>query len=50
MKKIRFFKNEKFGYVSIKQGDKHIATVSLDELKEFINNYDKDILYSENQK
>lgn len=48
MKKIRFFKNEKFGCVSIKQGEKEIAVVELKELKEFLSNYDRDILYLDN--
>lgn len=50
MKKIRIFKNEKFGQLTITQGDKHIAYVSLKELKDFLNDYNKDICYLENLK
>lgn len=50
MKKIKIFKNEKFGMLSITQGNKHIAYVSLKELKDFLNDYDKDICYLENEK
>lgn len=49
MKKIRLSKNEVYNYVHIQQGEREIAIIDLKELKDFINNYDKDICYFENK-
>lgn len=50
MKKIRIYKNERFNYIEIKQGDKFIGYIALDKLKELLNNYDKDLEYFENMR
>lgn len=40
---IKFIKDYKFRTVKIIKNNKEIATVSLDELKELVNNFDLDI-------
>nr|DAP71900.1 MAG TPA: hypothetical protein [Caudoviricetes sp.] len=40
---VKFIKDYKFRTVKIIKNDKEIATVSLDDLKELVNNFDLDI-------
>ncbi|MEF9952218.1 MAG: hypothetical protein RR782_02565 [Clostridium sp.] len=43
LKLIKFIKNERFGIVTIFQGEKKVGDISIEQLKDFINDPVKDI-------